>query len=139
MGPDLRRDGEGIFDHSSVDADFFTRAFAGMTKNLLVTPNSFLVRLSACQRGHGGCGRQPDDLVLVSGCQPLYQPGSKVRCPNGEMALTFGGQELSGARYGVENAGAPTDLLDDLPKQRVCRLLIRPYPAAREEEPTGSA
>ena len=29
MGPGLRRDGEGIFDHSNVDADFFTGSKAG--------------------------------------------------------------------------------------------------------------
>jgi len=51
------------------------------------------------------------------------------------MALALGKQKLSGAPNAVENAGAPTDLLDNFAHQGIFWSLPRLDAAARQEKP----
>jgi hypothetical protein len=58
MGPGFRRDDEGISDHTSVDAGFFTRSVAGVTKKKSLTESSvWLAPLAA--------GGTIDNIVIM--------------------------------------------------------------------------
>jgi hypothetical protein len=74
-------------------------------------------------------------MFAPSNRAPFYQRGSEVRRPNGEIAFTLGKYQLSGAPNSAENAGGPTDLLDNFAQQRIFGLLTWPYTPAGQEKP----